>query len=112
MQYADIHAGENENMIEHATMVWRLAEQANVEHIEFASYTFALGFNKIHRSNLIHDQDMNLNESISVDLLSDVGGTVGLFLGLNLIAVVQVTLELLTSFRNRHENINSLYNPI
>jgi len=33
-KYADIHAGEAGNMVEHATMVWRLAEQANVLHEE------------------------------------------------------------------------------
>ena len=58
-------------MTEHATMVWRLAEQSNVIHEEHPSYTF-------------------------VDFLSDLGGTVGLFLGLNLIAVVQTSINLVS----------------
>ena len=61
-------------MVEHATMVWRLAEEANILHEEDATYPF-------------------------MNFLSDIGGTVGLFLGLNLIALVQMSCDMVRSYK-------------
>lgn len=71
-------------------MVWRLAEQANVLHEEESKYplsSFLSGF-------------LNLFKIIFHLLILDIGGTVGLFLGLNLIAVVQISCNM---FHNRGE---------